>query len=51
MRQQKITHIQESITMRNKRGQAETSENKNIKRQELVMTAEKEEVRKRSRRE
>lgn len=37
--------------MRNKRGQAETSENKNIKRQELVMTAEKEEVRKRSRRE
>lgn len=34
-----------------KRGQAETLENINIKGQQLVMTAEKEEVRKRNRRE
>ena len=34
-----------------KRGQAETLENMNIKGQQLVMTVEKEEVRKRNRRE
>lgn len=43
--------VQESITMKKKRGQAETLENMNIKGQQLVMTVEKEEVRKRNRRE
>ena len=37
--------------MKKKRGQAETLENMNIKGQQLVMTVEKEEVRKRNRRE
>lgn len=38
--------VQESLTMKKKRGQAETLENMNIEGQQLVMTAEKEDVRK-----